>query len=252
MENARSAGAGGGGRIVKRILIVEDDAALMLGLTSAIGDEGYEPHAARTGPEGLRLAQELKPDLILLDIMLPGMSGFEICKRVRDDRIPSKILILTARDEEDDKIFGLELGADDYMTKPFSLRELLARVRAMLRREEAVPAPTPGDAAERFAFGDVVVDFKRREVRRAGRLQELTNREFRLLEYLIRHPGEVLTRERLLEENWGYEVHPTTRTVDNHVLRLRKHIEPDPEHPRYLKTVRGGGYLFEVTEHAHE
>ena len=232
---------------MRRILIVEDDAALMLGLTSAIGDEGYETHAARTGPEGLRLAKSLRPDLILLDIMLPGMSGFEICKRVRDDHIPSKILMLTARDEEDDKIFGLELGADDYMTKPFSLRELLARVRAMLRREEAVPPPPPAEAVERFSFGDVVVDFKRREVRRGGRLQELTNREFRLLEYLIRHPGEVLSRERLLEENWGYEIHPTTRTVDNHVLRLRKHIEPDPENPRYLKTVRGGGYLFDLS-----
>ena len=237
---------------MRRILIVEDDAALMLGLTSAIGDEGYETHAARTGPEGLRLAKELRPDLIVLDIMLPGMSGFEICKRVRDDRVPSKILMLTAKDEEDDKVFGLELGADDYMTKPFSLRELLARIRAMLRREEAAALPPLHEPGDRFAFGDVVVDFKRREVRRVGRLQDLTNREFRLLEYLIRHPGEVLTRERLLEENWGYEVHPNTRTVDNHVLRLRKHIEPDPENPRYLKTVRGGGYLFEVSEGAHE
>jgi two-component system alkaline phosphatase synthesis response regulator PhoP len=156
--------------------------------------------------------------------------------------------MLTAKDEEDDKIFGLELGADDYMTKPFSLRELLARIRAMLRRDDvAAPAPATSEPGERFAFGDVVVDFKRRELRRAGALQELTNREFLLLEYLIRHPGEVLTRERLLEENWGYEVHPTTRTVDNHVLRLRKHIEPDPENPTYLKTVRGGGYLFDVS-----
>jgi DNA-binding response OmpR family regulator len=232
---------------MKRILIVEDDAALMLGLTSVIGDEGYEPHAARTGPEGLRLAKELRPDLIVLDIMLPGMSGFEICKRVRDERIPSKVLMLTAKDEEDDKIFGFELGADDYLTKPFSLRELLARIRAMLRRDD-VPAATPPapETGDRIAFGDVIVDFKRREVKRGGELQELTNREFLLLEYLIRHPGEVLTRERLLEENWGYGVHPTTRTVDNHVLRLRKHIEPDPENPIYLKTVRGGGYLFDL------
>jgi DNA-binding response OmpR family regulator len=234
---------------MKKILIVEDDAALMLGLTSLIGDEGYEPHAARTGPEGLRLAKELRPDLIVLDIMLPGMSGFEICKRVRDERIPTKVLMLTAKDEEDDKIFGLELGADDYMTKPFSLRELLARIRAMLRRDEggALP-PTMPVANDRIAFGDVVVDFKRREVRRAGQLQELTNREFLLLEYMVRHPGEVLSRERLLEENWGYEVHPTTRTVDNHVLRLRKHIEPDPENPMFLKTVRGGGYIFDLSD----
>jgi DNA-binding response OmpR family regulator len=234
---------------MKKILIVEDDAALMLGLTSIIGDEGYEPHSARTGPEGLRMAKELRPDLIVLDIMLPGMSGFEICKRVRDERLPSKVLMLTAKDEEDDKIFGLGLGADDYMTKPFSLRELLARIRAMLRRDDGAVPPAPSaPARDRIAFGDVIVDFKRREVRRAGALQELTNREFLLLEYLIRHPGEVLTRERLLEENWGYEVHPTTRTVDNHVLRLRKHIEPDPENPTYLKTVRGGGYLFDLSD----
>ena len=234
-----------------RVLIVEDDAALMLGLTSAISGEGYETHAARTGPEGLRLAKELCPDLIVLDVMLPGMSGFEICKRIRDDRVPSKVLMLTAKDDEDDKVFGLELGADDYMTKPFSLRELLARIRAMLRRDETAALRLPREPGERFEFGDVVVDFKRREVRRGGRLQELTNREFRLLEYLVRHPGEVLSRERLLEENWGYEVQPNTRTVDNHVLRLRKHIEPDPEDPRYLKTVRGGGYLFEVTGSDH-
>jgi len=236
---------------MKKILIVEDDAALMLGLTSIIGDEGYEPHSARTGPEGLRMAKELRPDLIVLDIMLPGMSGFEICKRVRDERIPTKVLMLTAKDEEDDKIFGLELGADDYMTKPFSLRELLARIRAMLRRDESgALSPTTPVANDRIAFGDVVVDFKRREVRRAGQLQELTNREFLLLEYMVRHPGEVLSRERLLEENWGYEVHPTTRTVDNHVLRLRKHIEPDPENPMFLKTVRGGGYIFDLSDGA--
>jgi DNA-binding response OmpR family regulator len=138
------------------------------------------------------------------------------------------------------------------MTKPFSLRELLARIRAMLRRDEgASPAPPAPEAGDRIAFGDIVVDFKRREVRRAGQLKELTNREFLLLEYLIRHPGEVLSRERLLEENWGYGVHPTTRTVDNHVLRLRKHIEPDPEKPTFLKTVRGGGYLFDLSEDGH-
>jgi len=236
---------------MNQVLIVEDDASLVLGLTAALEAEGHEVRVARTGPEGLRLALEGRPDLILLDLMLPGMSGFEICKRVRDEHIPSKVLMLTAKDEEDDKVFGLELGADDYMTKPFSLRELLARIRAMLRRDDggglASPAPEPGD---RIVFGDIVVDFKRREVRRAGQLEELTNREFLLLEYLIRHPGEVLSRERLLEENWGYEVHPTTRTVDNHVLRLRKHIEPDPENPTFLKTVRGGGYLFDLSEGA--
>src|SRR5881628_1817856 len=229
-----------------RILIVDDEPEIVRGLEDNLRFEGYQTLTAGNGADALAVAAREAPDLIVLDLMMPVVSGWDVCRTLRARGIDVPIIMLTARGEEADRVRGLELGADDYMTKPFSLRELLARVRAMLRREEAVPAPTPGDAAERFAFGDVVVDFKRREVRRAGRLQELTNREFRLLEYLIRHPGEVLTRERLLEEHWGYEVHPTTRTVDNHVLRLRKHIEPDPENPRYLKTVRGGGYLSDL------
>jgi two-component system alkaline phosphatase synthesis response regulator PhoP len=230
---------------MKNILIVEDDASIALGLESALQDEGFETHTARTGPEGLRLAREHKPDLILLDLMLPGMSGLEICKRIRDEGIMTPVIMLTSKTEENDKVLGLELGADDYVTKPFSLRELLARVRAHLRREEAA-SPANGEAPmEKYSFGEVVVDFKRHEVYKAGELQELTNREFRLLEYFIQHPGELLTRDRLLNEIWGYDVYPTTRTVDNHILRLRKHIEPDPENPQYIKTVRGAGYLFE-------
>ena len=225
------------------VLIIEDDASLVVGLTSALQGEGYHTHVARTGPEGLRLALEERPELILLDLMLPGMSGLEICKRIRDAQVGSKVIILTSRSEEDDRVFGLELGADDYVTKPFSVRELVARVRAHLRRD----ANSSGsNLPEKYRFDEILVDFKRREVHRAGDLQPVTNREFRLLEYLIRHPGEVLTRERLLEEAWGYEAFLTTRTVDNHILRLRKHVEPDPENPKYIKTVRGAGYLFDV------
>src|SRR5207247_9998812 len=162
------------------------------------------------GPEALRLPREQRPHLIVLDIMLPGMSGLEICKRVRDEPIACQILILTAKAEEDDKIYGLELGADDYVTKPFSLRELLARIRAMLRRDEGVAYP--GFEMDRYRFGDVIVDFKSREVYRAGALRAFTNLEFHLLEYLIQHPAEVLTRDRLLHEIWGHEVYPTLRT----------------------------------------
>lgn len=232
---------------MKKILVVEDDAAIALGLESALREEGYEIHMARTGPDGLRLAREQRPDLLILDLMLPGMSGLEICKRLRDDGLATPVLMLTSKAEEDDRVLGLELGADDYVTKPFSLRELMARVRAHLRREKnAEAAESNGsDKTDKYQFGNVMVDFKRHEVYKAGALQELTNREFRLLEYFIQHPGELLTRDRLLDKIWGYEVFPTTRTVDNHILRLRKHVEPDPENPRYIKTVRGAGYLFE-------
>ena len=232
---------------MKKILVVEDDAAIALGLESALREEGSEIHLARTGPDGLRLAREQRPDLLILDLMLPGMSGLEICKRLRDDGLATPVLMLTSKAEEDDRVLGLELGADDYVTKPFSLRELMARVRAHLRREKNAEAAenNGSDKTDKCQFGNVVIDFKRHEVFKAGALQELTNREFRLLEYFVQHPGELLTRDRLLDKIWGYEVFPTTRTVDNHILRLRKHIEPDPENPRYIKTVRGAGYLFE-------
>jgi two-component system, OmpR family, alkaline phosphatase synthesis response regulator PhoP len=229
---------------VNRVLIIEDDPSLLLGLTTALEAEGYGVESARTGPEGLRLAVQDHPDLILLDLMLPGMSGFEICKRIRDHDLRSKVIMLTSRSEENDRVFGLELGADDYVTKPFSLRELLARVRAHLRRDE-VRVPTEPERPARLHFGDVIVDLDRHEVRRAGAIKPLTRREFRLLEFFIHHPSEVLSRERLLKEAWGHAEQQTTRTVDNHVLRLRKHIEPDPERPRYIKTARGAGYLFE-------
>jgi two-component system alkaline phosphatase synthesis response regulator PhoP len=194
----------------------------------------------------LRLAREHHPDLLILDLMLPEMSGLEICKRLRDEKIMTPVIMLTAKTEEHDKVLGLELGADDYVTKPFSLRELLARVKAHLRREEATITTPTESKLEKYEFAEVEIDFKRREVRKNGELQDLTNREFRLLEYFVRHPGELLTRDRLLDEIWGYETYPTTRTVDSHILRLRKHIEPEPENPCYIKTIRGAGYLFDV------
>ncbi len=230
---------------MKKILIVEDDDAILLGLENVLKDEGYQTHSAKSGPEGYQMAKEIAPDLIILDLMLPGMSGFEICKRIRDAGIKTPVIMLTAKADETDKVFGLELGADDYITKPFSVRELIARVRAHLRREEFAAATDEQTPAE-FTFGNVVVNLKRHEVTKAGQRQDLTNREFLLLDYFIRHRGELLTRDRLLDDIWGYDVYPTTRTVDTHVRRLRKHIEPDPDNPRFIKTVHGAGYLFEI------
>ena len=229
---------------MKRVLVIEDDESLVVGLTHALESEGYGVDIARSGPEGLRQVVDGHPDLVLLDLMLPGMSGYEICKRVRDQNIRCPVIMLTSRSEENDRVFGLELGADDYVTKPFSLRELLARVRAHLRRTESAQASAPG-APSRVRIGEVLIDLDRHEVHREGRLQTLTRREFGLLAYLIHHPGEVLSRERLLKEAWGYAENQTTRTVDNHVLRLRKHIEPDPDRPRFIRTARGEGYLFD-------
>ncbi|MGH7496930.1 MAG: response regulator transcription factor [bacterium] len=235
-------------RGIKQILIVEDDAAIALGLESALRGEGYETLTARAGKEGFRLAQEQQPDLLILDLMLPGMSGLEICKRIRDQGLGTPVIMLTSKAEENDKVLGLEIGADDYVTKPFSLRELLARVKAHLRREEAAGSTVTAARRTQFAFGEVTVDLKRHEVRNAGKLQELTPREFRILEYFLAHPGELISRDRLLGEVWGYELYPTTRTIDSHIHLLRTHIELDPGNPRYIKTVHGVGYLFELEE----
>jgi len=231
---------------MKKILIIEDDDSILLGLENVLRDEGYEIRSAKSGQEGYQLAKESEADLIILDLMLPGMGGLEICKRLRDEGKKIPIIMLTAKAEENDKVFGLELGADDYITKPFSVRELIARVKTHLRRGEFAAASGADTMPEEYKFGEVVVNVKRHEVIKAGERQDLTNREFLLLEYFIRHQGELLTRDRLLDEIWGYDVYPTTRTVDTHIRRLRKHIEPDPDQPRYIKTVHGAGYLFEI------
>jgi DNA-binding response OmpR family regulator len=223
-----------------KILIVEDDSHILAGLHTAMTSEGYAVKSAVNGPDGRHLVKAFDPDLIILDLMLPGMSGFELCKRLRDDGDGTPIIMLTAKGGEDDKVLGLELGADDYITKPFSVRELLARVKVVLRRSKD-QAGTP----DRYAFGDVVVNFKRREVTRGGRVVELTNREFNILAYFIAHAGEVVSRDRLLEEVWGYTVLPATRTVDTHMARLRRKIEAEPDEPRYLVTVHAAGYIFE-------
>jgi two-component system alkaline phosphatase synthesis response regulator PhoP len=224
-----------------RILIVDDEPALVQGLEDNLRFEGYETLAATSGEEGLARALAEAPDLVLLDVMMPTRSGWEVCRELRQRGVDVPIIMLTARGEETDRVRGLELGADDYITKPFSLRELLARVRAVLRR------PGPRQKFEELAFGDVRVHRRGRRVTRAGREVRLTRKEYELLVYLAEHQGDVITRERLLDEVWGYERFPTTRTVDTHVLRLRRKLEADPDRPRFIHTVHGQGYRFLAT-----
>jgi DNA-binding response OmpR family regulator len=224
---------------MSRILVIEDDVAILRGLKDNLMAESYEVHTAEDGAEGYRLAREQDPDLIILDLMLPTLSGYEICRKLRDEGDSVLILMLTARGEEADRILGLDMGADDYVTKPFSVRELKARVRALLRRSEA-----QGAAPDTLSFGDVVVDFPQYEARRGGNPVEMTPKEFGVLRYLATRAGEVVSRYELLEKVWGYGKFPSTRTVDNHLAALRAKLENDPAEPRYLQTVHRVGYKF--------
>jgi two-component system response regulator RegX3 len=226
------------------VLVVDDDQAILEAVSYNLRRDGLEVLTAGDGLAGLEAARTHEPDLIVLDLMLPRMSGLEVCRAVRAER-PVPILMLTARDSEADKVAGLELGADDYLTKPFSMRELRARVQAALRRDRLSRA-----SAEGMALGDVLrggaitLDVGAHEVRRDGELVALRPKEFELLERLMRHPNQVLSRERILETVWGYSYAGETRTVDVHMRWLREKLEPDPAHPRQLVTVRGVGYKF--------
>jgi two-component system alkaline phosphatase synthesis response regulator PhoP len=222
-----------------KILVVEDEPNMVVGLRDNFEFEGYEVLTARDGVEGLQLALEESPDLVVLDVMMPRMSGLEVCKQLRAQRASIPIIMLTARGQEVDKVVGLELGADDYVTKPFSIRELLARVKAVLRRTSVVPKEL-----DQHSFGDVEVDLRRCRVRRSGKALDVSSKEFELLKYFICHAGETLSRHQLLEDVWGYEHYPTTRTVDTHLVRLRQKLEPNPEQPQYFLTVHGTGYRF--------
>lgn len=224
----------------KKILIIEDEEDMAKGLKLNLEDEGYIVEWASEGSEGLRKAFEDTPDLIILDIMLPKKNGLSVCQELRQKNINIPIIMLTAKGEEIDKVLGLELGADDYMTKPFSIRELLARIKVQLRREKTEERM----ASKSFRFGDVEVDFVHFKVRRDEKDLKLTSLEVEILRYMIDRRGEVVTREDLLDKIWGYEKFPTTRTVDNHILKLRKKIEKDPSNPRYILSVYGGGYRF--------
>ncbi len=224
----------------EKILIIEDEEDLVKGLKLNLADEGYEVDWAADGVEGLRKALEERPHLIILDIMLPKMNGLDICRELRQKNISIPIIMLTAKGEEIDKVLGLEIGADDYMTKPFSIRELLARIKAHLRREKRERKTVP----EVYRFGDVEIDFTHFKVKGKDKELDLTSLEIAILKYFIAHREEVVTREALLDKIWGYEKYPTTRTIDNHILKLRKKIEGDPSHPEYILSVYGEGYRF--------
>jgi DNA-binding response OmpR family regulator len=224
-----------------KILIVEDDRAILLGLKENLAYEGHTVMEVPRGDQALDKLAAAKPDLLILDIMLPGISGFEVCRRIRKDDQRLPILMLTARSEEVDKIMGLDLGADDYLTKPFSVSELLARVRALLRRAQLPEEPALPETLE---FGDMGLDFVRYIATRGGEPVHLTAKEFALIRYLAAHEGEALRRDILLDRIWGEDAYPTNRTVDTHILSLRNKLEPDPSRPRYLLTVHGVGYKF--------
>jgi len=224
---------------VTTILVVEDDPAILRGLTDNLRFEDYEVLAATDGEAGYKLQREKNPDLIVLDVMLPRMSGLEVCRKLRGDGVQTPILMLTARSEEADRVLGLDLGADDYLTKPFSVRELMARIRALLRR-----AQPPANLPDELRFADVEVDFRRYEARRNGMPVEMTRKEFAVLRLLAARAGEVVTRDELLNQVWGFESYPASRTVDNHVAGLRAKLEKDAARPDHIRTVHGVGYKF--------
>ena len=224
---------------MKRILIIEDDAAILRGLKDNLEYESYEVLTAVDGEEGYYLIKEKKPDLIILDLMLPKMNGYELCRKVRHEGVTTPILMLTARGEEMDRVHGLDLGADDYVTKPFSVPELLARIRAIIRRIQKAKS---GDLPSHLQFGEISVDFKCFEARKGEEVLDMSRKEFGVLRLLAARAGEVITRDELLDEVWGYDQYPTTRTVDNHIALLRTKLEDDPSKPRHLLTVHGVGY----------
>ena len=224
-----------------RVLIVEDDPAMSVALRDGLEYEGYAVSLAQDGEAGLRLATTEAPDLILLDVMLPKITGLDLCKKLRGDGNRVPIIMLTARGQEIDKVLGLKLGADDYVTKPFGFMELMARVEAVLRRCASAEAAPQLDTCR---FGDVTLDFKAQEAWKGGRPIELSHREFQLLAFFIEHRGEVVTREKLLDTVWDYNAIPFTRTVDMHIAKLRKKIEDNPSDPRHIVTVHRSGYKF--------
>lgn len=225
--------------IMTRVLIIEDDPTMAVALRDGFQFEGYDVLEASDGVVGLQLASEQQPDLIILDIMLPQLSGLDVCQQLRSQGYNMPIIMLTARGQEVDKVRGLKLGADDYVTKPFSFVELMARVEAVLRR-----ASRPAEKIEHYQFGNITLDFKRVQATKGHEVLDLSPREFDIMRYFIEHRGEVVTREQLLDAVWGYQNFPFTRTVDMHIAKLRKKIEDTPSDPRYIITVHRIGYKF--------
>ena len=225
----------------KRVLLVEDEPGLVMTLTDRLTSEGFAVETARDGEAGLQRASDESFDLIILDLMLPRKNGFDVCRDLRQRNVQTPIIMLTARGQVVDKVVGLKLGADDYVTKPFEMMELLARIEALLRRAPAVSIAT---SPEVYQFGPIHIDFRKAEVSRGGKAVELSAREFQLLRYFIEHRGNAITRDELLNVVWGYHAVPSTRTVDVHVAWLRQKLEPNPRHPQFILTVHGLGYKF--------
>lgn len=226
-----------------RLLLVEDEPGLVLTLTDRLVSEGYDVDSAGDAVSGLAQASTGTFDGIILDVMLPGGSGFDVCKTLRQRGVTTPIMMLTARGQVVDRVVGLKLGADDYLIKPFEMAEFLARVEALVRRG-ATAGPGGRPVGETYSFGDVSIDFRKAEVTKAGQVLDLSAREFKLLRYFIEHRGAALSRDELLNEVWGYNAMPSTRTVDVHVAWLRQKIENNPRHPDYVQTIHGLGYKF--------
>jgi len=224
---------------MKKILIVEDDKAIVRGLSDNLKRENFEVVTADNGAQGYELAKSAKYDLIILDLLLPRMGGLDVCKKLRSENVQIPILMLTGKKEEVDKVLGLEIGADDYLTKPFGMRELVARVKALLRRQSSVVTKL-----DECAFADVRIDFRKQEARKGKQSVAMSAKEFELIRYFVEREGEVISRAQLLDDVWGYEVAPTTRTVDNYILSLRKKLETDSSKPKHLVTVHTAGYKF--------
>lgn len=224
-----------------KVLLVEDEPGLILTLTDRLESEGFAVETAPDGESGERQAISGDFDLIILDVMLPKKNGLDVCRDLRRQNVSTPILMLTARGETIDKVLGLKLGADDYLTKPFEVLELLARIEALLRRS---PQKNQNNQPETYNFGSISIDFRRAEVRKDGLPVELSALEFKLLQHLIEHRGKMLSRDELLDEVWGYDATPTTRTVDVHVAWLRQKLEPNPRRPQYIITIHGLGYKF--------
>jgi two-component system alkaline phosphatase synthesis response regulator PhoP len=224
-----------------KVLLVEDEPGLILTLTDRLESEGFAVETAADGESGERRAISGDFDLIILDVMLPKKNGLDVCRDLRRQNVSTPILMLTARGETIDKVLGLKLGADDYLTKPFEVLELLARIEALLRRS---PQKNQNNQPETYNFGSISIDFRRAEVRKDGLPVELSALEFKLLQHLIEHRGKMLSRDELLDEVWGYDATPTTRTVDVHIAWLRQKLEPNPRRPQYIITVHGLGYKF--------
>jgi two-component system alkaline phosphatase synthesis response regulator PhoP len=224
----------------KRVLLVEDEPGLILTLTDRLASEGYDVTSVTDGNDAVVRGTREPFDIILLDVMLPGRDGFEVCREVRARGVTTPVLMLTARGQLVDKVVGLKLGADDYLTKPFEMPELLARMEALLRRAPA----RDGASTDSYRFGSIEVDFRKAEVTKEGQIVELSALEFKLLKYFIEHRGATIGRDELLNEVWGYDSMPSTRTVDVHVAWLRQKLEDNPKHPQYILTIHGLGYKF--------